>query len=43
MAFADLRQFLNCLGETGDLIRVEKEMNPRYEIAAYNRNTRVFL
>ncbi len=28
---------------TGDLIRVEKEMNPRYEIAAYIRKTRVFL
>ena len=30
-------------GEAGDLIRVEKEMDPRYEIAVYIRKTRVFL
>lgn len=39
MAFEDLRQFLNCLGESGNLVRVEKEVDPRYEIAAYIRKT----
>jgi len=39
MAFKDLRQFLNYLGESGNLIRVEKEVDPRYEIAAYIRKT----
>lgn len=39
MAFQDMRQFLNYLGEMGHLVRVEKEVDPRYEIAAYIRKT----
>ena len=39
MAFADLRQFLNYLGESRDLVRIEKEVDPCYEIAAYIRKT----
>lgn len=39
MAFTDMRQFLNYLGEMGHLVRVEKEVDPRYEIAAYIRKT----
>ena len=39
MAFADFRQFLKYLGEMGHLVRVEKEVDPRYEIAAYIRKT----
>lgn len=39
MAFEDMRQFLNYLGEMGHLVRVEKEVDPRYEIAAYIRKT----
>ena len=39
MAFTDMRQFLKYLGEMGHLVRVEKEVDPRYEIAAYIRKT----
>jgi len=38
-AFSDMRQFLNYLGEMGHLVRVEKEVETRYEIAAYIRKT----
>ncbi|HEY7162974.1 MAG TPA: UbiD family decarboxylase [Candidatus Binatia bacterium] len=39
MPFSDMRQFLNYMGEAGHLVRVEKEVDPRYEIAAYIRKT----
>ena len=39
MAFKDFREFLRHLGETGYLTRVEKEVDTRYEIAAYIRKT----
>jgi len=39
MAFTDMRQFLNYLGESRNLVRVEKEVDTRYEIAAYIRKT----
>ena len=38
-AFSDMRQFLNYLGEMGHLVSVEKEVETRYEIAAYIRKT----
>ncbi|MEE8472435.1 MAG: UbiD family decarboxylase [Dehalococcoidia bacterium] len=37
MPFEDLRQFINHLGEHGKLARVTREVDPRYEIAAYLR------
>jgi 4-hydroxy-3-polyprenylbenzoate decarboxylase/2,5-furandicarboxylate decarboxylase 1 len=39
MPFQDMRQHLNYLGEMGHLVQVEKEVDPRYEIAAYIRKT----
>lgn len=39
MAFADLRQFLDYLAEMGHLLRIDKEVDTRYEIAAYIRKT----
>src|ERR1043165_8804277 len=39
MPFSDMRQFLNYMGEAGHLVRVEKEVDPKYEIAAYIRKT----
>lgn len=39
MAFADLRQFLDYLDKAGHLLRIDKEVNTRYEIAAYIRKT----
>jgi 4-hydroxy-3-polyprenylbenzoate decarboxylase/2,5-furandicarboxylate decarboxylase 1 len=39
MPFEDLRDFLNYLGEKGCLLRVQKEVDSRFEIAAYIRKT----
>src|SRR5919198_795276 len=39
MPFTDMRQFLNYMGEAGHLVRLEKEVDPKYEIAAYIRKT----
>lgn len=39
MPFEDLRYFLNYLEENGNLLRVQKEVDTRYEIAAYIRKT----
>lgn len=34
MAYRDLRDFLKALEEEGDLLTVEKELNPRFELSA---------
>ncbi len=39
MPFEDLREFLRFLEEKGELARVEKEVDLRYEIGAYIRKT----
>jgi len=39
MVFTDLRQFLNVIDEQGDLVHIHKEVDPKYEIAAYIRQT----
>ena len=39
MPFSDLRQFLNCLDERGELLYIRDEVDPKQEIAAYIRKT----
>ena len=39
MAYIDLRHFLNYLEKSKDLIHIKKEVDPRYEIAAYIRKS----
>ncbi len=39
MPFKDLRQFLDLLEEKGELVRIEKEVDLKYEIGAYIRKT----
>ena len=34
MPYSDLRQFVNKLEEAGELARVRKEVNPKYELGA---------
>ena len=38
MAFADLREFLACLEERGELARVQREVDLEYEIGAICRH-----
>ena len=39
MPFSDLRQFLNCLDERGELLYIRDEVDSKQEIAAYIRKT----
>jgi len=39
MAITDIRQFISSLEEDGDLLRVSDEVDAKFEIAAYIRNT----
>jgi UbiD family decarboxylase len=39
MAITDLRQFIKLLESEGDLLRIEEEVDPRFEIARYIRHT----
>ena len=39
MSFADPRDFLACLEEEGDLIRISESVDALYEISAYIRKT----
>ncbi len=39
MPFSDLRQFLDYLEERGELLFIQEEVDPKYEIAAYIRRT----
>lgn len=39
MPFADLREFLRFLETRGELLRINKPVSPRFEIAAYTRKT----
>ncbi len=39
MPFPDLRSFLDLLRQRGELVDIEGEVDPRYEIAAYIRKT----
>jgi len=39
MPFSDLREFISCLEERKDLLRVKKPVTVKHEIAAYIRKT----
>jgi 2,5-furandicarboxylate decarboxylase 1 len=39
MSFTDLRQFLACLQERGELVTIDDEIDRRYQVAAYIRKS----